>query len=107
MDRRVPFKARSRVPALRLRLPRRELLHVQRAHRSPRRGGRGCKGKRQMKFILAAILWSALASAHHSFAAEFDIAKPVRLEGTVTGMEWINPHAWIHIDVKGPDGTIT
>jgi hypothetical protein len=45
--------------------------------------------------------------AHHSFAAEFDIKKPVKLEGTVTKMEWINPHAWIHIDVKGPDGKIT
>jgi hypothetical protein len=47
------------------------------------------------------------AWAHHSFAAEFDIKKPVKLEGTVTKMEWINPHAWIHIDVKGPDGKIT
>ena len=47
------------------------------------------------------------AWAHHSFAAEFDIKKPVKLEGTVTKMEWINPHAWIHIDVKGPDGKVT
>ena len=45
--------------------------------------------------------------AHHAFAAEFDIKKPVKLQGTVTKMEWINPHAWIHIDVKGPDGKIT
>src|SRR6202049_4913692 len=46
------------------------------------------------------------ASAHHAFAAEFDAKKPVKLRGTITRMEWINPHAWIHIDVKGPDGKI-
>jgi hypothetical protein len=46
------------------------------------------------------------AWAHHSFAAEFDIKKPVKLQGTVTSMEWINPHSWIHIDVKGPDGKV-
>ena len=45
--------------------------------------------------------------AHHAFAAEFDINKPVRLQGVVTRMEWINPHSWIHLDVKGPDGAVT
>ena len=44
--------------------------------------------------------------AHHAFAAEFDAKKPIKLEGTVTKVEWINPHAWIHIDVKRPDGTV-
>jgi hypothetical protein len=44
--------------------------------------------------------------AHHAFAAEFDAKKPVKLTGTVTKVEWINPHAWIHIDVKGADGII-
>ena len=46
------------------------------------------------------------AIAHHSFAAEFDSAQPVTLSGTVTKMEWINPHAWIHLDVKKPDGKV-
>ena len=44
--------------------------------------------------------------AHHAFAAEFDVTKPVNLRGIVTRMEWINPHAWIHIDVKGADGSV-
>jgi hypothetical protein len=44
--------------------------------------------------------------AHHSFAAEFDAKKPVKLRGTVTKMEWINPHSWIHIDVKTTDGKV-
>ena len=44
--------------------------------------------------------------AHHAFAAEFDAKKPVHFKGTVTKMEWINPHVWLHIDVKKPDGTV-
>ena len=45
--------------------------------------------------------------AHHAFGAEFDANKPVKMQGTVTKMEWINPHAWIHVDVKESDGKIT
>jgi uncharacterized protein DUF6152 len=43
-------------------------------------------------------------SAHHSFAAEFDAAKPVTLTGTVVRLEWTNPHAWLYLDVRGEDG---
>ena len=46
------------------------------------------------------------ASAHHSFASEYDATKPVQLNGTVAKMEWINPHSWIHVDVKKQDGTV-
>ena len=52
------------------------------------------------------LMAAAPALAHHAFAAEFDAKKPIKLQGTVTKMEWINPHAWIHIDVKKPDGKI-
>src|SRR5260370_36220457 len=65
-----------------------------------------------MKILLIGLVAGLLLTmtplwAHHAFAAEFDINQPVTLRGTVTQMEWINPHAWIHIDVKGPDGKVT
>jgi hypothetical protein len=62
------------------------------------------------RILLAAIATLILVPvslwAHHAFAAEFDATKPVKLRGVVTKMEWINPHAWIHIDVKSADGKI-
>ncbi|PYR34372.1 MAG: hypothetical protein DMF89_07115 [Acidobacteria bacterium] len=51
-------------------------------------------------------LGSGALLAHHAFSAEFDARKPLKLEGTVTKIEWINPHTWFHIDVKKPDGTV-
>ncbi len=54
---------------------------------------------------IAMIVFGAPIWAHHAFAAEFDAKKPIKLRGTVTRMEWINPHAWIHVDVKKADGS--
>ena len=60
-------------------------------------------------FVWVGLLLAGTAgsvSAHHAFAAEFDAARPVYFEGTVTKMEWVNPHVWIHMDVEKPDGTV-
>jgi hypothetical protein len=46
------------------------------------------------------------ARAHHAFSAEFDVDKPLTLKGTLTKIEWVNPHAWLHVDVMEPDGKI-
>lgn len=56
---------------------------------------------------LVVALCAVSAAAHHAFSAEFDQDKPVVLVGSVTKADWMNPHAWIYIDVKGPDDAVT
>jgi len=56
--------------------------------------------------VAGLFMSAAPVFAHHAFAAEFDAKRPVKLRGTVSKMEWINPHAWIHVDVKGEDGNV-
>lgn len=64
----------------------------------------------RMKLTIAvaalALMFAARTSAHHAFAAEFDATKPIKLRGTIVKMEWINPHTWIHLDVKTPKGSV-
>src|SRR6266700_1098640 len=57
--------------------------------------------------LLAALATIPAVQAHHSFAAAFDTAKPVKMTGVVTKVEWQNPHIWFYVDVKGDDGKVT
>jgi hypothetical protein len=56
--------------------------------------------------LLASLLLAASAVAHHSFSAEFDVGRPVELTGTVSDIEWTNPHAWVHLEVEDAEGQV-
>ncbi len=65
--------------------------------------------KRRTRLLVATGVLLAMSphpTAHHSFSAEFDSTKPITLAGEVAMMEWVNPHSWLHIDVRRPDGAI-
>jgi hypothetical protein len=55
---------------------------------------------------LVVVLAAMPVRAHHAFSAEFDAKRPIKLQGTIARMEWINPHTWIHLDVKKPNGKV-
>jgi len=80
------------------------------ARRPAARATVACARPSRIAALACALLGSAFALpavAHHSFSAEFDANNPVTLHGTITRLEWINPHSWLHIDVQNPDGTTT
>ena len=62
---------------------------------------------RLLALAIGFLAVAALGFGHHAFAAEYDGNQPVTLKGTLTSVEWVNPHGWIHLDVKGPDGKVT
>src|SRR4051812_41923404 len=94
-------------------LPHDRRGHGQSLCANGRRDGEALRGEEVMRHTVSmaaacvGLLLSAVPMlAHHSFAAEFDANRPVTLKGTVTKAEWINPHAWVYLDVKDDDGKV-
>jgi hypothetical protein len=59
-----------------------------------------------LTMVLTLLLAALPLAAHHAFAAEFDVSQPVKVKGTVTKVEWVNPHAWLYVDVKDDAGKV-
>ncbi|GLV23341.1 hypothetical protein TomMM35A_31800 [Sphingobium sp. TomMM35A] len=66
-----------------------------------------CRAIAVAALIATAGGWATQSIAHHAFAAEFDSAKPLAIQGTVTKARFVNPHSWIYLDVKNKDGSVT
>src|SRR5580765_2178836 len=66
-----------------------------------------CRMRLRFCLLVAVATASVPLLAHHSFQAEFDISKPMTLKGTVTKVEWVNPHVYVHVDVKDDKGAVT
>ena len=58
----------------------------------------------RMKFLISLFAVTMPVLAHHAFGGEFDANRPILLKGKIVKMEWVNPHAWIHVEVSKPDG---